>query len=225
MSESGDAIHRLHARGWTDEAIGRAVERDSSLIHQVSVGKKPAHNLTAKLNAIAESDVRGPKVAKQAPYALRNVSLPPAPRRLTKAGQPARYRGIPRPEPFPKGTHIGRLRQLPQGTHAGNVRFLPNGQRFIEARTLYDARTAIGEAASMGSNNMKIAFLGTDGKWHTVGSHGLNSQWVEEMLSNKKSLADGLNAILDALHYTTARAAGVAQFYVIGAYVDMRAGH
>ena len=70
------SIAALKAQGWSDARIGRAVGRDSSLIHQISAGKKPGNNLRDVLADMAKG--KPPKA--------------PAPRRMTKAGAAAHVR-------------------------------------------------------------------------------------------------------------------------------------
>lgn len=75
MSESQDLVHRLHRQGYSDTQIGAAINRDSSLIHQIDTGRKPGNNLAPSLRDMAEG---------------RPVT-PPS-RRLSASGQQARVR-------------------------------------------------------------------------------------------------------------------------------------
>jgi hypothetical protein len=67
----------MKARGMSDSAIARAIGRDSSLISQISRGKKPGANLAPALKALSEG--RKPRAPE---------------RRKTKTGERARTRGL-----------------------------------------------------------------------------------------------------------------------------------
>ena len=73
-SEAGKLIKSLRKKGYSDAAIGRALDRDSSLIGQVRRGVKPGSNLVDALKAFS----KGEKITP--------------PRRQTKAGKPAKVR-------------------------------------------------------------------------------------------------------------------------------------
>ena len=75
LSESGKLINKLHGKGLSDAAIGRALKRDSSLIGQIRRGAKPGNNLTGSLKALASTG-----------------KATEAPRRTTKAGAVAKVR-------------------------------------------------------------------------------------------------------------------------------------
>lgn len=73
---SRDLIEALKAQGYTNASIGRALERDSSLISQIAKGKKPGRNLEASLDGLLRSGLV--------------ETLPP--RRTTRSGAQARVR-------------------------------------------------------------------------------------------------------------------------------------
>lgn len=73
---SRDLIEALKAQGYTNASIGRAIERDSSLVSQIAKGKKPGRNLEAALEGLLRSGL---------------VESPP-PRRITRSGAQARVR-------------------------------------------------------------------------------------------------------------------------------------
>ena len=157
---SREDIAALHARGWTNEAIGRAVGRDSSLIHQIAVGKKPGRNLAPALDALRASGTAGPKVARQAPSVAGR--LPEAPRRTRASGQPARVR---EPAQYRRWATSAPPRKW--------GRELPNGQRQIEGYTKQSARFAASMAQAQGdSARIKIAWQDENGRWHTFGAKG-----------------------------------------------------
>ena len=76
-----DEVHALMAQGMSKAEIARAVGRDSSVISQITSGKKPYANLEPTLKAIREQ------------RAGRDVPIPQAPRRTTRSGAPAKVRG------------------------------------------------------------------------------------------------------------------------------------
>lgn len=76
-----DEVHALMAQGMSKAEIARAVGRDSSVISQITSGKKPYANLEPTLRAIREN------------RAGRAVPVPEAPRRTTKSGARAKVRG------------------------------------------------------------------------------------------------------------------------------------
>ena len=73
---SRDLIEGLLAQGYTYSSIGKAIDRDSSLVSQVAKGKKPGRNLEASLEALLKSGLV--------------ETLPP--RRTTRSGTQARVR-------------------------------------------------------------------------------------------------------------------------------------
>ena len=79
MANSQASILQLRERGFTDTQIGRLVGRDSSLIKQISTGKKPGANLADTL----ASFLAKPKA---------DVQRVEVPRRLSKAGTVAEVR-------------------------------------------------------------------------------------------------------------------------------------
>lgn len=78
---SQDQVNALLADGMTKAEIARAVGRDSSVVSQITSGKKPYANLEPTLAALRDK------------RAGRDVAIPEAPRRTTKGGQAARVRG------------------------------------------------------------------------------------------------------------------------------------
>lgn len=81
-----EQIALLRAQGWTVKAIGAALDRDPSLVSKVARGIKPGSNLGASLARLGSPPARG-----SAPPSV------PAPRRLSRSGEPARVRGGRRP--------------------------------------------------------------------------------------------------------------------------------
>jgi hypothetical protein len=75
QSESARLINQLHKKGYSDSAIGRAVNRDSSFIGQIRRGKKQGSNLTGSLKSLS-----------------RTGKATEPPRRIAKSGQAARVR-------------------------------------------------------------------------------------------------------------------------------------
>ena len=73
---SRELIEGLLAQGYTYSSIGKAIDRDSSLVSQVAKGKKPGRNLEASLEALLKSGLV--------------ETLPP--RRTTRSGTQARVR-------------------------------------------------------------------------------------------------------------------------------------
>lgn len=76
-----DEVNALLADGMSKAEIARAVGRDSSVISQITSGKKPYANLQPTLRALREQ------------RAGRPVTIPQAPRRTTRSGAPAKVRG------------------------------------------------------------------------------------------------------------------------------------
>jgi hypothetical protein len=74
-SKAGSLIKDLIKKGFSRKAIGRAVDRDSSLISQIERGIKPGSNLVESLQTLKDT-------GKAAPAA----------RRQTKAGKPVKVR-------------------------------------------------------------------------------------------------------------------------------------
>ena len=198
MSASGDAIHTLHARGWTDSTIGRMVGRDSSLVHQISVGKKPGRNLTESLESLVKSGLSGPKSTKQLP----NVPVISPERRRRAGGLPARVR------------ESGNRASSP-----GGARELPNGTRYIKGGTKGSARFAATVADGLSGNaRIKVAYKGVDGKWHTVAQKGgMSPEVLRRYLGSGRSWRDALAEMI-AKYYP--RGGGVAptgeaEFYIV----------
>lgn len=212
---SRDDIAALHARGWTDAAIGRAVGRDSSLIHQIAVGRKPGRNLGPALDALAARGVAGPATSRQAPAVAGR--LPEAPRRTRASGQPARVRegkiigGSPR---------AGKSASAPR-EHLGGARELPNGQRYISGSNKATARFAAGVASDTGHARIQVAYKDVNGKWHSPGRKGgLTPEQLREFLKGR-SWREAIAAIAEYFYGkgATGGAAptGEAEFYVVGA--------
>lgn len=196
--ESQSAIRALHARGWTDTAIGRMVGRDSSLIHQISVGKKPGTNLAGSLEALRGTGLPGPKSAKTLPA----VRLPEAPRRVRASGQEASVR------------ESGK-----RDSHAGGALILPNGQRRITGHTKASARFVAGLSSDLGPNNrVKVVYQGVDGRWHTLAQKGgMSPQALRAHLGSGKNWRDAL-AELIAIYYpkgTAPAPTGEAEFFIV----------
>lgn len=205
--EAQAAIGALHAAGWTDTAIGRMVGRNSSLIHQIAVGKKPGANLAAPLEALRETGIPGPRSAKQLPP----VVLPEASRRTRSSGLPARVR------------ESGNRASSP-----GGAELLPNGQRRITGSSKAVAKHAAsvaqalgGRATEGGTVRVKIAYKGADGRWHTLAQKGgLSPEKLREYAARGgQSWRDAL-ADLIALFYPngggTAPAADLeTEFYIV----------
>lgn len=80
MSTSKEVVERLLAAGMTKAEIAREIGRDSSVVSQITSGRKPYANLTPTLEAIEQK------------RAGRTVEVPEAPRRLDKQGNIARVR-------------------------------------------------------------------------------------------------------------------------------------
>lgn len=79
-----DFINALHAMGYTNAAIGRAIGRDSSYIAQVAKGKKPGTTIQSSLESLIKGNVPPPPP--------RGATIAPAPRKTTKTGAVARVR-------------------------------------------------------------------------------------------------------------------------------------
>ncbi len=73
---SRELIEELRSQGYSYSAIGKAIDRDASLVSQIAKGKKPGRNLEASLSGLLKS----------------GLVETPAPRRTTKAGELARVR-------------------------------------------------------------------------------------------------------------------------------------
>ena len=209
---SREDIAALHARGWTDSAIGRAVGRDSSLIHQIAVGKKPGNNLAPALDALKAGGAPGPKTARQAPAVAG--PLPEAPRRVRASGQPARVRHSAK-EP---AAREGRPASAPR-EHLAGARELPNGQRTISGSSKASAKFAAGMASDTGHARIRIAYKDAQGKWHSPGRKGgLTPEQLREFLKGR-TWREALAAIA-AYFYGPGAASeptGEAEFYIVGA--------
>ena len=215
---SREDITALHALGWTNAAIGRAVGRDSSLIHQIATGKKPGANLAPTLDALRASGLTGPKTARQVP----NVRLPEAPRRTRASGQPARVREGRQEREARGSTPPAAPRG--HGEHLRHARKLPNGQVYLHADSKRGGRLAADIADSYrGKHNMKMSYKGVDGKWHSVGAHGFSADLWRDMLARSGSFADAIAALLVTLRYHGAAPTGEAEFYIVTQGVDKRA--
>lgn len=184
---SRQAIDELHGRGWTDSAIGRAIGRDSSLVHQVGTGKKPGTNLQDALGALAATGLPGPAVAKQAPAV---AAVAPPSRRVRSSGQPARVRVSAR--------------------HGIEVHRLPNGARNIAGHTKSDARFAASVADAMGERSrIQVAVKTADGKWVVLGRKGgMTSAHLRGFLKGARNFQEALQHMIDALYPITATGKG-----------------
>ncbi len=86
-TEAQQLIARLQARGWSYHQLGQLVGRDSSLLRQGALGKKPLRNLLSALRQI-EATSQGPELV----HTLGSLLVP---RRQTRAGTPAAVRQRP----------------------------------------------------------------------------------------------------------------------------------
>ena len=160
-SEAQQAISELHARGWTDTAIGRQVGRDSSLIHQVAVGKKPGTTLAAPLQALAASGLPGPKSGK----ALPNIALPAAGVRTRKGGGAARVRaGSERGQKKLNSGHI----QVKMASKAAAVEAAETAAKMPGAtvKLVYQVKIVEGR---------KVRY-----EWHPLNRHGITPQQLRQ---------------------------------------------
>lgn len=219
------AIEALHTRGWTDTAIGRLVGRDSSLIHQVGVGKKPGSNLAGSLNALVDSGLRGPKSSRLLP----DIPVMEPARRLRASGLPAGVRMGRVEREALRGGPTGAPVRIGAATHGartvaphigGAVRELPNGQRRITGASKASARFAAGLAGDMGgASRIKIAYKDKDGKWHTIGQKGGLTPEALRGYTRGRSWREALAAM--AAHFYAkgggGEPTGEAEFYIVGA--------
>jgi len=81
-------ILRLRARGHSDTAIGRAVGRDSSLIAQIRIGKKPGMTLQGATAALRQAVVRRTPARQAAPLRSQPVPLRTIAGRTVRTRQP-----------------------------------------------------------------------------------------------------------------------------------------
>ncbi len=212
---SRDDIAALHARGWTDAAIGRAVGRDSSLIHQIALGKKPGRNLSPALDALNARGVAGPTSAREAPAVAGR--LPDAPRRQRASGQPARVREGKAPGGSPRA---GKSARTPR-THREGAQQLPNGQKRITGSSKASARFAAGVAGDLGHARIKIAYKDVNGRWHSPGQKGgLTPEQLRHFLQGR-TWREAIAAIAEYFYGAGATGGaaptGDAEFYVVGA--------
>lgn len=202
---SRDDIAALHALGWTDAAIGRAVGRDSSLIHQIAVGAKPGRNLTPALDALRARGVAGPASAREAPRVAG--PLPPTPRRTRASGQPARVR---------EGAQYRRWASSAPPRKWG--RELPNGQRQIEGSTKRSARFAASMAQAQGdSARIKVSWQDQSGRWHTFGAKGgMTPQALRELMQGRtwRQTLTEMAAMSYGRSAAGSQPSGVTQFYI-----------
>lgn len=225
---SREAIETLHARGWSDTAIGRLLGRDSSLIHQVDVGKKPGRNLSGSLNALVESGLQGPKSSRLLP----DIPVLEPARRLRASGEQARVRlgraerealRGPMGEP-PAGRAARRLlggeggeARAPRPEH---VRELPNGQRQITGSSKATANFVAGLAGDFGEHTrINVAYKDADGKWHMPARKGGMSPEQLRAFTRGRSWKEAL-AAMEAYFYGRSGGAaptGEAEFYILRA--------
>lgn len=222
--ESQAAIGALHAAGWTDSAIGAMVGRNSSLIHQIAVGKKPGANLAGALDALRGTGLPGPRSAR----ALPNVALPAAARRVRASGHPARVRmsrqaarelaGAGAPERMVTRPVRGEHGRFP----AQRVRVLPNGQSRLEGHTVASGRLAADIADGMsGAARVKITYRDADGQWHVLGAKGgFTPEYLKSKMRGRprgESLADVIAEIAGDTGYQGAEPddAGDAEFWIV----------
>lgn len=91
VSESGRLINELRAAGLNFEDVGKALDRNRSLIGQISRGQKPGHNLR---DALVELRDRLATVTPEARKAVARAGTTTKPaQRTTKAGKVAHVRG------------------------------------------------------------------------------------------------------------------------------------
>lgn len=149
LTEAQRLIAQLSARGWSYRAIGETVGRDASLIRQGAQGNKPLNNLLPGLERLASSG-KGPSA--------RLTEHIEAPRRMSKAGTPARVRGEPAP-PAP-----------PRPPRVGEQRVLPGGQVYERVRSTDQAKAYL--AGLRPDQHVTISYKGKDGQYHTIGKKG-----------------------------------------------------
>lgn len=217
-------ISTLHGRGWTDAAIGRALGRDSSLIHQGATGKKPLNNLVGALGEIVNSGANGPRSAR----AASAVQVTPPPRRTRASGQPAQVR-LSRAEREARGP-TGKATRRPRGhftaAERSKAKRLPNGQTLLTGDSVRSARLAADIADGMSGNaRVKVSYLGKDGKWHTLGSKGgIAPETLKDQLKGRRDWVAALNELI-GIYYPAkggggadwgADPSGAAEFYVVG---------
>ena len=228
---SREAIETLHARGWTDTSIGRLLGRDSSLVHQVAVGKKPGSNLAGSLNNLVNSGIAGPKSSRLLP----DVRVLEAPRRVRASGEPARVRlGRVEREALrggPTGGPVGGARRLTGGAggptggetrppRPEHVRELPNGQRQITGSSKASANFVAGLAGDMGGHTrINVAYKDANGKWHMPARKGGMSPEQLRAFTRGRTWREALAAMAEYYYGAATEAAptGEAEFYIVGA--------
>lgn len=226
---SREAIEVLHSRNWSDTSIGRVLGRDSSLVHQVAVGKKPGSNLAGSLNNLVNSGMTGPKNSRL----LSDVRVLEAPRRLRASGEPARVRmGRAEREALGVPTRAERLaaRRLtggaggPTGGEARpprpeRVRELPNGQQHITGSSKATANFVAGLAGDMGGHTrINVAYKDADGKWHMPAKKGGMSPEQLRAFTHGRTWKEAI-AAMEAYFYGRSGGAaptGEAEFYIVG---------
>lgn len=221
-TEAQSLIGTLHSRGWTDSAIGRAVGRDSSLIHQGSTGKKPLANALDSLREMVASGANGPKSSKSPTFTPSTMPTP----RVRASGQPAAVRQS-REEQAARAADRRHEAAIRGARHTGkgelaSATALPNGQKTIAGHTVASARLASAVADGMSGNaRVKVTYRGVDGKWHTLGSKGgFSPEVIYGMLKGRRtgsSLAGVLGEMVGRFYKggTAPDASGEAEFYVV----------
>lgn len=117
-SASTRILEALHRGGMTDQQIGKALGRNSSLIRQVRLGKKPGRNLE---NALRQLQSR------------RQITPPP--RRTTRAGEQARVRAGRRVTP--SGRFIHTYYQHNAKSFLRKIQTLAKRHRYVELHVLF----------------------------------------------------------------------------------------
>lgn len=128
-SEGTRLVRALHARGWSDQRIGKELGRNSSLIKQVRDGKKPGNNLVPALRTLR----RGRTLYAQPP------------RRTRKSGEPAETRrGRVR---TPSGRYLHTFTKRQQKSFLRTLRSLAKRDAQISMHSRWDTVFAYGGAA------------------------------------------------------------------------------
>jgi hypothetical protein len=223
-SESQTLIGQLHAAGWTDSAIGAAVGRNSSLIHQGATGAKPLNNLTGALRELASRGGSAPKSSKEArSFAPKEQPAP----RVTSRGTPARVREPREAQAARRAERGSEAPRRSSARHIGRNEFakareLPNGQKSITGHTVASARFAAGVAGDLSDNaRVKVVYKGADGEWHTLGKKGgIRPEKLREYAKGMRggaSMASMIQAMLDDFYAGGEEPddSGDVEFYVV----------
>lgn len=137
-----ERIARLHARGWTDTAIGRELGRDHSFIRQVRLGKKPGSTLTGGLRTLE-----------------RRRTVPPA---RARAGQATPRRPVAMPA---KPAHVREpVLKFPSGLTLVDVR----SPRAVTLRRQLAAAAARGQKVVITATFRKVKGYGGSGRFSST---------------------------------------------------------